>query len=235
MKPIKFISLPLLLIANVNAQEIDSENNSDKNKPYPKHEIGFYIGAFPTIGIFTYDVGLLPFSKDPIFMHTNYRGEKDGNYEKMYHLGSYMLNYNYRFSLKHSKGVSLSWVGKHIDIYEIYPTNGVNNADTVNGRGWRHYFTLQGNYRYTYYRYDNVALYLGIHYGVTFCIRDKYILPKEIRYFSMGNIGNKRFLIFPIAIHFNALGIEVGKKYVFNTELGIGTQGLLKIGFRYKF
>ena len=111
---------------------------------------------------------------------------------------------------------------------------GSHPIDTIDGSGWKHYFTLQGNYRYTYYRKNNVSLYFGIHYGAVLCIRDKDILPKETLHLFMTTISNDRYYLNP-AFHLTALGIDIGTKHIFNMELGIGTQGILKIGYKYKY
>ena len=84
------------------------------------------------------------------------------------------------------------------------------------------------------YRKNEISLYWGIYTGVCLCVRSKNILPKEKIHHFIGTTGNERFLFFP-AIHFNAFGIDIGEKYIFNMELGIGTQGVIKAGFRYKF
>jgi hypothetical protein len=203
-------------------------------KLYPKHEIGFSVGAFPIIGIvLPPNTSLIPLT-NPVG-HFYYKEASDEKYEKMYHLGSFTFNYNYHFNTKHSLGVSLSWVGMHIDTYWVYYDwslfGGSKPTDTVSGRGWKHHFTLQGNYRYTYYRKNNISLYCGVHCGITLYVRDKDILPKKQYFFGESNIRH----YFAPSFHLNAFGIELGKKYVFNMELGIGTQGLLKTGFKYKF
>jgi len=214
-----------------------TEQIPEEKKSFNKHEIGFSVGAFPIVGL------IVPVNEgwgsiDDRMGHT-YNIKSDDNYEKMYHLGSYTFNYNYHFNSKRSIGGSLSWVGKHIDTYWEYPSTSFfgswSNADTINGSGWKHYFTLQGNYRNTYYRKnDIIAFYWGINYGITLCIRNKDILPKETIDFLVGTESNVRTYFAP-AMHLNLFGIEIGKEYVLNLELGIGTQGLIKIGYKYKF
>jgi len=213
-------------------------------KSYSKHEIGFSVGVFPLVGFLSppNDKGIINFG-DYGFEHTSYEIYEDGGYEKMYHLGSFALNYNYHFNSKHSIGVSLSWVGRHIETYKIYYEwrydwgglfGGSRPVDTVDGSGWKHYFSLQGNYRYTYYHKNNVSLYCGVHCGVGLCVRDKEILPKETVHTFLGTTSNDQYYLYP-AFHLNAFGVEIGIKHVFNAELGIGTQGIFKAGYRYKF
>jgi len=223
MKKLVIILAFVFMLDTLSAQ--DSET-----KTYPKHEIGFSVGAFPTIGaLMSPDDFILPFSGEPIFGHTDLIEEDNGNYEKMYHFGSYTFNYNYHFNSKHSIGVSLSWVGKHIDTYWEY-----SDDDIVNGSGWKHFFTLQLNYRKNYFHKDKISLYWGIYHGLTLCVRDKNIIPSKTHYYFLGSTSNARYY-FGYALHIDAFGIEIGEKYVFHAELGIGTQGLLKTGFKYKF
>jgi len=212
---------------------LKAQNN--EIKPFLKHEIGFSVGVLPLIGFLDPDA-LVGLSADPMFVHTYYLQGDNGNYENMRHFGSYTFNYNYHFNSKRSLGGSVSWVGKHIDTYWKYSPNLLSSAnDTIDGRGWKHYFTVQANYRNTYYRNDdNIALYWGISFGITLCVRDRNILPKETLHLFLSTISNDRYIVTP-AMHINAFGIEFGEKYKFHLELGFGTQGLVKTGFRYKF
>ena len=218
IKYIKNLLLTIVIcffVKNVNAQEI--ENNS-----FYKHEIGIAAGAFPIIGVGEY--AALFFLYPNVFKHIYHFEELNGNYMDQYNFGSYTLNYNYNFNLKHSMGISCSWVGTYINEYWNDGYFGENNVD---GCGWENYFTLQGNYRHNYYNKDKISLYWGIYTGLTLCIRDENIIPKN-------RVKDDKYEVF-LALQINAFGIELGKKYKYFLELGIGTQGLLKTGFRYKF
>jgi hypothetical protein len=224
------------VLSSINAQ--GQENNLEKYNPFSKHEFGFSVGAFPLIGGHSGFLNPKPVGGQKPG-HT-YHIRDGRNFEKMYHFGSYNLKYNYHFNRKHSIGMSFSWVGKHVDIYWHYPATGGGlftpnrPAITVEGSGWVHYFTFQGNYRFTYYRKDNVSLFFGVNYGATLYLRDKEILPEKEVTFLLGSVSNARQISAP-AFHLTALGIEVGEKNVFNMELGVGTQGILQIGFKHRF
>ena len=197
--------------------------------PMQKHEIGFSVGAFPLVGFLSppNDKSVVNFG-DYMFAHSSYIKKDNGSYEKMYHFGSYSLNYNYHFNSINSIGTSLSWVGRHIERYEW------TKGDTINGSGWLHYLTLQLNYRCTYYRKNVISLYFGIHCGIVLCARDKDILYKETQHQLLATTSNNPYYVNP-AFHFNAFGIDIGTKHILNTEIGIGTQGIFKIGYKYKF
>jgi hypothetical protein len=225
----------LFLSVSVIAQEINLENNLNRNNLFSKHEMGFSVGAFPFVGLSerAYPWRFISFGPETRRMGHSFHIRDGTNYEKMYHLGSYALNYNYHLDLKNSWGGSFSWVGKHIDKHWIY-TSRFGDNDTVIGNGWKHYFTLQINYRRTYFREDNISAYFGAHYGLTFCVRDRDILTKEPRVWTNGITTDLR-TYFDHALHITALGVEIGQKNVFNIELGVGTLGVLRVGFKHKF
>ena len=215
-----------------SSRESDSSMGVPVKNTYPIHEFGFSLGLFPIIGVtsgvigfFLTGVSITPSVGDWNIGHTYHR-QSDTNFEKMYHFGSYMLKYNSHFNPRNSIGMSFAWVGKHIDVYWHYPTG------SIEGRGWAHYFTWQGNYRRTYYRKNNVSLFFGIHFGGSVYVISKELVPDQVIHSGLlSRISNERHFVAP-AFHWTALGIEVGERNVFNIELGIGTQGFLQLGFK---
>jgi TonB family protein len=212
-------------------------NNLKRNDLLKKHEIGFSIGLLPLIGGWS-DGFLNPKPVGGQKMGHTYHVQEGKNFEKMHHFGSYNIKYNYNFNLKHSIGVSFSWVAKHVDIYWHYPAGSVlgrgRPAITVEGSGWIHYFTLQGSYRRNYHRGNITSSFFEISYGTSLYSRDKAILSEEKITFLLGSISNDRHIFAP-AFHLTVLGIEFGKKNAFNLEFGVGTQGILQMGFKHKF
>jgi hypothetical protein len=196
----------------------------------PKHEIGFSWGAISPIGIVTLDDNVtIPF---PCFSRNDRQAE---SHENVYHLGSFSLNYNYHFKPKHSAGVSLSWLGKHVDVYWLYPhysfsfpsaERRLEDYDTIDSKGWHHYFILMGNYRYTYYRKNIITLYFAVHAGATLCVINEKV--------SIYHIKDREKYVWLPAFQLTALGIDIGRKNVFNLELGVGTQGVIKLGYKFK-
>ena len=239
MKKLTSIIALAVISLSLHAQieQTHTENGFEGKRTFRKHEIGFSIGVFPLIG------GSTGNTFDPKPVGGRKRGHvydvrEGGNFEKMYHFGSYNLNYNYHFNSRHSLGVAFSWVGKHVDINWVYPASCLlwtcKPTVVVAGSGWVHYFTYQVNYRFTYYRKDNVSLFLGVYTGTTKHLRDKEILPEQKISFLLGSISNDRWLSVP-AGHITVLGVEVGEKNVFNMELGAGSRGILQLGFKHKF
>jgi len=237
----KKIFLAIAIFITVNnfcfSQEIETENKI----PIPKHEIGFTVGAFPLVGPEppAGRSGFLSFFPEYGFEHYSHsEGNQDGSYEKMYHLGSFAMHYNCHLDSKRTVGISLSWVGRHIEKYDWYYWGAYSyDRDIVDGSGWKHNFTLQGSYRYIYKRKNNISFYNGIYFGATFCVRDKDILFKR-KHSKPGLLSGSEVpdrYYFDWAAHITFWGIDIGTKHILNMELGIGTLGILRAGYKYKF
>jgi len=230
MKKLGLILFTAMISLSLQAQTeqtqtvpIDSVYNT-KSITYPKHEIGFSVGVFPIIGIG--EPGGFIFVHEP-FKHRESTSDKYG-YSTATLYGSYTVSYNYHFNRISSLGVSFSWAGRYIDEFQVY------EEDTIDGKGWKHYFTLQLNYRCTYYRTDDISLYCGLYAGVMLGRVDEAIRPKQNHSLFFSEVKNHKYFSNP-AFHFTLFGVEFGKTQVFLLELGIGTQGVLQTGFRYKF
>jgi len=227
----KKIILATAFFITVNSFCFSQEMETENKIIIPKHEIGFSVGAFPIIALDPpkdrFMFGEYMYGHTSFIKWNNRWG--DENYKKRYHYGSYAMNYNYNFNSKRSAGVSLAWMGMHIDRY-----SWISIYDTINGSGWNHYFTLMGNYRRTYYRKNNISLYWGIYSGIKLCVRDKDILYKETYNFLLSSISNDRYFS-ELTLHLNAFGIDIGTKHILNMELGIGSLGILRAGYKYRF
>ena len=229
----KKIILATAFFITVNSFCFSQEMETENKIIIPKHEIGFTVGAFPLISIDHPEDRFIFAETMP--KYKSYREFGDGQYEKKYHFGSYALNYNYHFNSKHSAGVSLSWQGIHIDRYRIYYGGwGDYSVDTVDGSGWSHYFTLQGNWRRTYYQKNAISLYCGVNLGVLYCKRDKNLLPQKTKHRFFNTTSSDRYF-FDMEGHINAFGIDIGTKHILNMELGIGSLGILRAGYKYRF
>lgn len=239
MKTLKLLFL-LLLIFPIYCNAQENRQKSIFEKDFSKHEIGISWGAFPTSGIFfgidfATSWGLLSNfdriptlgPRYPFFAHQDswewdaYRNEnKVREYYHMKHYGSLTFNYQYYFTKKHSIGFTASWLGRHISSYTMKPTT----SEIINAKGWDNIFSLCINYRFTYYSKEAVSLYTGVHlgFGMGF-IERKLLFESESSFYALP------------ALQITGFGIEAGKKHAFIAELGFGCQGLMKIGYRYKF
>lgn len=246
MKKNKLILL-IWLIFPIYSHAKENMQKPSPEKDFSKHEIGISWGAFPTSGILVGVDFWMPASQMvngrysiiggftyPWFAHydsnewdgPNIRDEESGvlhstkEHYSMQHYGCLTFNYQYHFRKKHSIGFTASWLGRYISNYTVRP----HTEEVINAKGWDNIFTLCVNYRFTYYSKDAVSLYIGAHVGFAMgFIERKLLFLSEDRFYAMTGIQVTGF------------GIEAGKTHAFVSELGFDCQGLLKIGYRYKF
>jgi hypothetical protein len=229
MKPMKLISIILLLAPVLNKAQTTVEK-ADKQE-FANHEIGLSWGAFPTLGVWygvafwmDGDINRYPYwhweTRHPLFSH-NHRDEN--GFYTMQHYGALAFNYQYHFSKRHSMGFNTTWLGRHISNHAERRRPLVFDQ-LINAKGWEHTFALCANYRFTYYNRNAISLYTAIHLGLAVkLIARKLLFDSE-----------KSSYWAPVS-QIIGFGIESGKTHVLVAELGIGAQGLVKIGYRYKF
>jgi hypothetical protein len=255
----KLSSIALLLMPMLSKAQTTVEKAGKQE--FPKHEIGISWGAFPTSGIL---VGVhfdMPGSEMtngrysmfggftfPWFAHRDNRewkspyitDEESGTsyrldeYYKMQHYGTLTFNYQYHFTQKHSMGITATWLGRSISNFTTppdYAGEGSNPYFTItpsnkviDAKGWDNTFSLCINYRFTYYNKEAISLYTGLHFGFAVKLIEKELL-----------LATEKNNYWTTALQITGFGIEAGKTHAFVTELGFGAQGLIKIGYRYKF
>lgn len=191
------------------------------------HELGFSFGAYPIGYDFwrpayfmgpNYELGLFhyrSFSDDPI---------------QSFQIGAFAIHYQYHINSKHSIGASLSAVMLISDI-NVAP-NYVNH-ESKHYHGINPYITLIGTYRFTYKSFPKVAFYLGAGLGFTVGVEDKELNEYTRSWWGDSKMTH-RYFIGPAA-QLTLLGIRLGTTNAANIELGIGTEGVLKIGYNQSF
>ena len=212
MKKIVFYFLFLLFLFpfRMTAQE-----STPPLKDFSKHEIGISAGAFPVIGIFyKYE----PFIGNS-YVHTTVDNTLLGHYSnvggtKTYLIGVFSIEYKYNFNHRHALGITASWACRKIEDYLEETKTAIDN-----------YFDLQAGYRFTYKRFEKLSLYSALYAGATFYLQDKELMNDDQK---------SNFWVYP-SMHIALFGISVGKKNAANFEVGFGTQGLIKVGYCYKF
>lgn len=204
--------------AQRQAQTNMAVTSSTKNGEYPKHEIEISYGIAPFVS---------PFYSGPF-----------EDVVRDYHsipeifLGSINLYYHLYFSKLHSLDVNLSWSAMKHTAPDIYVRHYAYRNDYV------HYLGLQAGYCIHFFNTEKISLYSSIYLGATlFLIGDGAYYEDGINHFTeIPNhypLKNLRDLCFDFQI--NYLGIRIGKHNAANIELGFGSQGMLKIGYSYKF
>jgi hypothetical protein len=119
------------------------------------------------------------------------------------------LEYHYNFNSRHSISTILN-VGFRS-----------NPNDYKNNNPWT-VINPQIGYRYTYLQRNNFMMYLSLSVGGNFFYSKFFDLHDPVWHYSAG-------------YHFSPLGFMFGKKHCLTIEIGFGYQGLLKIGYNYKF
>ncbi len=204
-----FLFLLFLLPSFMTAQE-----STSPLKDFSKHEIGISAGAFPVIGFFyKYEPFLGPV--DVRFLsYYYYQDRGEGLYLESYLIGAFSFEYKYNFNHRHALGITASWACRKRDVHLREIEVGTDN-----------YFALQAGYRFTYKRFEKLSLYSALYAGATFYLQDKELMNDDQK---------SNFWVYP-SMHIALFGISVGKKNAANFEVGFGTQGLIKVGYCYKF
>lgn len=215
MDNIKKYGLIVLIIMGLGVFVSAQENDSLPD--FKRHEIGISTGAFsmPSLFFVLSDVYPVPYE--------GYVSEKDPFY--IYNIGTFSLSYRYHFTPHHSLGiVSTLLFSKIVD----------KNSDR-NRSGVFTYWSLEPQYRVTFHRRKNYSFYMNFSLGVTVRIASNEDIVKWDTYtggWFSNNYG--RFIVLP-STHITLFGVSLGKDNAANFELGIGTQGLLNVGYSRRF
>jgi hypothetical protein len=188
----------------------------------PRYELGISYGFFPVVGyatLITYD-----YPVQPMLVYEKYEELYD-----VIQVGNFNFQYQHHFNKRHSVGMITSY------LLRIYRVGSVNNREFI---AQNHYLTFQGNYRYTYKRYNNCSLYSAFSLGVVLYSIDSKIkedmLSKPALVFKNPEPNDPTTFLSPSA-HLTLLGLRIGKTNASQIELGFGTQGILKVGYSYQF
>ncbi len=223
MDSIKKYGLVGLIILGLNALAPAQEGNpisfNQKKDVYPKHEIGLSYGFAPYTGTF-------------------YRGSFEdvesndyGSFRELL-LGSFNFQYHLHFNKLHGLGFNLTWSAcKHTKPGSIIRHYAYKNE-------YVHYLSIQAGYSIHFFNTGIISLYSSIYLGATlFIIGDAAYYDDGINRLSEvpNNYPLKKCYDLGFGLQINYLGISIGKNNAANIELGLGTQGMLKVGYSYKF
>lgn len=225
--------LLVLLLLLCGGMARGQETNLNSNESFKHHEIGFSIGIHP-IGedIWRPARIMMPISEnfwrpaslfayyEPDFFH--YRTSLE-SYSQSFKVGAFNLHYFYNITRKHSVGAVISTTLLNV----IIPRSEKNY------KGINTYITLNATYRFTYKSFPNIDFYLGVGLGATFGIEAKEI-NEFVRTVWDNDKWTRRFFVGP-SVQLTLLGMRVGKANSANIELGFGPEGILEVGYSYKF
>jgi len=115
------------------------------------------------------------------------------------------FDYTYNFNKKHAITALLTYYQSFLKKWENV-----------------YYIAPQIGYKYTYLQTNNFTFFLTVAVGVQLL----YIEPNDG--FFQGFVPMFAYQISPLCF-------SIGKKHNFDLGLGLGSQGILKLGYRYKF
>lgn len=127
--------------------------------------------------------------------------------------GALNISYTYRINPKFSVGITGGITGNKGRTGNVYE-GGKAVKDN------RRYIYLLPTFRYHWFHRENFSLYSSVALGA---------------YFLQNKVGNEVHHKTKFAYQVNYLGIEYGKSFAFFVELGVGNQGTIIAGGRYRF
>lgn len=217
----QFAATVILIIMNslVFSQTDNFGNHNLINGQYPKHEIGISYGIAPMTSILYFG------GYDDIASDIKY------SFRELL-LGSVNLQYDLYFSKLHSINFNLTWTAIKHTPPSLYRRYWAYKND------YTHHLCFQIGYSIHFFNTPKVSLYSSIYVGATlFLIGDAAFYADGINhlqevpnYYPLKNRSATCF-----NFHINYLGIRIGKKNAANIELGLGTQGIFNLGYRYRF
>jgi hypothetical protein len=145
-------------------------------------------------------------------------------------LGGINVEYFYNFNKTHSIAIALSTSSDILNknrfaSFELFATDDYIKEHPYILKRWGLYNSLQFGYRISYPKKGRCAFYSLVFAGL--CIGTIFHPSKE-------DVTQSSDWLLP-ALHLTVLGISIGTKNIANLEFGLGTQGMLKIGYSYKF
>jgi hypothetical protein len=135
-------------------------------------------------------------------------------------IGSINIDYYYNFNKRHSIGVALSFTSDYLNEH----SNPFPLSDNVD---FSNFLSIQLGYRMIYFQKEKISLYFSFFVGTcptyTSYLADSY---------TNAHTG---WNIMPIVCHLTAFGMTIGKRNCATIELGVGTKGILQVGYKYRF
>jgi hypothetical protein len=204
----KVLKIAILLVVmgtitgTVFSQDIPTQPKSKKN------EFNFSFGLFSTIESFP----PLDILADGIHLFS-YHNEQ----QQLSKIGSFNLEYCRRFTKVYSLGLSLSYsFSRKRDVWFTYQDWNQSNPIFFNID--THIFSIFLNNKFSYINNSKFNLYSLFGIGFTYGNRvyNTYFVPKDVGYFDF---------------QLGLIGLSLKGKVPFFMEIGIGPQGIFKMGF----
>lgn len=211
MKRIIFTTALLSLLLLCGGVARGQETTSSQGELTRHHEVGFSYGCLP-MSIFS----LYPHSMD--FWSDGW-DEVSGSFKAKPWVNCLNFHYSYHFNRFHSIIVTGNW---------FIMQHGNHSYTWTPLLKHHHLLGLQVGYGITYFTKGIVSLYSTANVGFIVDLGTPQVgIPNHL-------VQGLRKDIWP-EFHVCLLGVRLGKSNAANFELGFGTQGMLKMGYNYKF
>jgi hypothetical protein len=199
----KIVLIVLFIFSTISV--FAQENQTTPKPTFKRHEFNVSVGVFNTIGMNP----LLNQGKPiPLFSYSN-------NSDLLfYKIGSFNVEYNLNLLKFYSIGGSLSYT--YTRERDVTYQNGHAIFFHINS----HFISIFINNKFNYVNKKSYKMYSGFGIGLTKAIREPNVTftPKNIFYFN-----------FQLCL----IGISLTNKYPLFFELGIGPQGIFKVGVNF--
>lgn len=180
---------------------------SDLNKEFHELRLGMGFLSIPTVFEFWKSIDYDSPSDDE---QTIYEGPKT-------YLPSFHLGYSYRLKKWLSLGLEFTYTCSYQNTYDLY-------TDKKTERNYKYYVGITPVLRFHWVRTRYVQLYSSVGIGIGYYGDTEKKEDSKTRSIELAP-----------SIHFNQIGITVGRKLFGFTELAVSSESILRLGIGYRF
>ncbi|MBP1672212.1 MAG: hypothetical protein H6Q25_27 [Bacteroidetes bacterium] len=202
------ITILLVVMGTIIGSVFSQDAQPQQKSKLKKNEFNFSFGLFSTIE----SIPPLDIFADGIHLFS-YQNEK----EELSKIGSFNIEYCRRFTKVYSLGLSLSYsFSRNREVWYAYHDYDYSNPIFFNID--THIFSIFLNNKFSYINNSKFNLYSLFGIGFTYGKRayNTYFVPKNVGYFDF---------------QLGLIGFSFKGKIPFFMEIGIGPQGIFKMGF----
>lgn len=201
----------ILFISIFSSQLVLGQVDTSWRYRFPSHEVQFGIGDPVTTDYFS-------FGNNRWFNHISDNNwfSPDVYNKTTFYTPAISASYLYRVVKWFSVGGSISFAGSYQQKYDKITDEKLGNVN-------HNLLTFMPYLRFSWFNRENVTLYSGIGYGMTFVFIKNTYQPEKPKF------------DFTTSGQFTAIGVTAGRKWFGYAELGFGYRGIISAGFGYKF
>jgi len=204
------IAILFVLMGTMSGSVFAQDALSQQNLKWKKNEFIISFGLFSTIE----SIPPLDIFAEGIHLFS-YHNET----EQLSKIGSFNVEYCRRFTKVYSLGLSLSYsFSRNREVY--FTPQDYNESNPIFYNMDTHIFSIFLNHKFSYIHNSKFNLYSLVGIGFTYGKRayNTYFVPKDVSYFDF---------------QLGLIGFSLKGKIPFFMEIGIGPQGIFKMGFTF--